>query len=581
MCESKCTQNTLTVQERADYLHLPVAFLSDTLMLRDVPDPEHGNVIAIPYGHGCRKQIRYPSAQRFGWQPYDRRRIAPYGEFCKYSNPTAWADRDYLTLVEGASDCWCLWHHDFPTLGIPGATQFDRIELRHVERFSTVYLHRELDDGGGPFISGTTRRLREIGYRSNVLEFSVATLFPDCKDPADLHRIYGPERFADNFESALATAEPAADFTLPWDRPRRVSSGGPAPEGFGALPRLVAEDLGEPDSRGRWCCPFHDDHRPSMDVSAKGQNRPRYRCWSCQASGDARDWLVNHRRMTEAEALRLLDVPRKPLPCKAEPAAVPDGLITAHKAIRDIDEYLDPIELSFCPRPMKLGFSERADTSHKKVVVAPCQRLNCPHCRGKWNNEKIGEMVPRIEAHQGPLYIVSPEHTANWETVRKRIARADGAYMAVKDADGHRLVLCTCQVQDSKPIDHGAAVEAIVGAIKAVQSGTKKPVYWSDNWPAPQWRTKEAEAAEARKAAAANFKNKYKLEAHLKGPLAEILGWLRDEGIEVRHGRWSALDMEHYSFATDKRDVWGEMEGMPEITIGRPKVAQPAKCSTA
>src|SRR5437868_13956512 len=31
-------------------------------------------------------------------------------------------------------------------------------------------------------------------------------------------------------------------------------------------------------------CPFHDDHRPSLDVDP---GRQRYRCWACNKSGDA------------------------------------------------------------------------------------------------------------------------------------------------------------------------------------------------------------------------------------------------------------------------------------------------------
>src|SRR5260370_180288 len=29
--------------------------------------------------------------------------------------------RGYLVLVEGESDCWTLWYHQFPALGLPGA----------------------------------------------------------------------------------------------------------------------------------------------------------------------------------------------------------------------------------------------------------------------------------------------------------------------------------------------------------------------------------------------------------------------------------------------------------------------------
>src|SRR6516162_10769088 len=34
----------------------------------------------------------------------------------------------YLILVEGESDCWTLWHHNFPALGVPGANALAAIE---------------------------------------------------------------------------------------------------------------------------------------------------------------------------------------------------------------------------------------------------------------------------------------------------------------------------------------------------------------------------------------------------------------------------------------------------------------------
>lgn len=51
---------------------------------------------------------------------------------------------------------------------------------------------------------------------------------------------------------------------------------------------MISSRQGQP-SRGKFLCAFHDDHSPSMTVTPDGK---RFRCWSCQASGDALDWLV-------------------------------------------------------------------------------------------------------------------------------------------------------------------------------------------------------------------------------------------------------------------------------------------------
>jgi DNA primase len=68
------------------------------------------------------------------------------------------------------------------------------------------------------------------------------------------------------------------------------------------LVRLVEADLG-PAERGRkWCCPFHDDHNPSMTV-----RDGKFKCWSCGAGGDAIDWVAKREGLTKLEAALRLD----------------------------------------------------------------------------------------------------------------------------------------------------------------------------------------------------------------------------------------------------------------------------------
>jgi DNA primase len=94
------------------------------------------------------------------------------------------------------------------------------------------------------------------------------------------------------------------------------------------LRRLVAQDLGPAPLRGGraylWKCPFHNEHKGfSLAVWANG-----YRCFgACDTSGDAVDWLMNYRRLSFIEALRVLGEPvenfnpadRKCLKSPAEP----------------------------------------------------------------------------------------------------------------------------------------------------------------------------------------------------------------------------------------------------------------------
>src|SRR5205807_901851 len=47
-------------------------------------------------------------------------------------------------------------------------------------------------------------------------------------------------------------------------------------------------------------CPFHDDSRPSFDVSPQ---RQRYRCWSCGKHGDVISFVQEFEKVPFREAL--------------------------------------------------------------------------------------------------------------------------------------------------------------------------------------------------------------------------------------------------------------------------------------
>ena len=66
----------------------------------------------------------------------------------------------------------------------------------------------------------------------------------------------------------------------------------------------ISSELGQPDRSGRWRCPFHDDHNPSLGLIAEGR---RFKCWACGAAGDALDWIVRREGISVVEAARKLD----------------------------------------------------------------------------------------------------------------------------------------------------------------------------------------------------------------------------------------------------------------------------------
>ena len=78
------------------------------------------------------------------------------------------------------------------------------------------------------------------------------------------------------------------------------------------LPELIQQDLGAPArTRSReywWRCPFHDDSSPSFQVDFyEARQKWRWKCWGCERTGDALDWLVAWRGLSTGDAWRLLN----------------------------------------------------------------------------------------------------------------------------------------------------------------------------------------------------------------------------------------------------------------------------------
>ncbi len=72
-------------------------------------------------------------------------------------------------------------------------------------------------------------------------------------------------------------------------------------------------------------CPFHEDHKPSFAVVTHKGNA-FYNCFSCGASGNAIDFMMNFHRMEFLEALRFLaQRAGVELPSSREPRADPDA----------------------------------------------------------------------------------------------------------------------------------------------------------------------------------------------------------------------------------------------------------------
>src|SRR5262249_8280260 len=155
--------------------------------------------------------------------------------------------RGVLILVEGESDCWALWFHGFPALGIPGSGSARCLPHEAIETIERIYIFREPDQGGQQFVEGMVRRLCELGFTGKAFMFSL----PDgLKDPADLHA-RDPEQFKAALQAAMAQATPL-DVTEPpakANEPKPSAPVCPVPEWkpfpLDALPEVLRQYVAE------------------------------------------------------------------------------------------------------------------------------------------------------------------------------------------------------------------------------------------------------------------------------------------------------------------------------------------------
>jgi hypothetical protein len=133
-----------TLEQYSAAKRLPIEFLRE-LGLSDT-HVSGMPALRIPYRDGAGEEVAVrlrlgleKSASgdgRFRWRSGDR--AQPYGLWLLDRARTA----GYLVLVEGESDAHTLWRHDFPALGIPGATTWREDWAGRLDGIATVYVCR-------------------------------------------------------------------------------------------------------------------------------------------------------------------------------------------------------------------------------------------------------------------------------------------------------------------------------------------------------------------------------------------------------------------------------------------------------
>jgi putative DNA primase/helicase len=187
----------ITVADLGVAKHLPPSFLQ-SLGLKDLPSCGVG----IPYldtaGRTVILKRRTALAAREGsWWPRGKPLMA-YGldRLCETRNEGC------LIIVEGESDCWALWHHRFPALGIPGAAAskvLDGLTAADFDGIENIFVHQEPGEAGERFANKVPQRFSALGCAGSIFVFSL----PGIKDPADLH-VSEPDAFKDILEGGLA-----------------------------------------------------------------------------------------------------------------------------------------------------------------------------------------------------------------------------------------------------------------------------------------------------------------------------------------------------------------------------------------
>ena len=113
-------------------------------------------------------------------------------------------NQGYLVLVNGEADCWTLWRHGFPALGVPGAKMIPNLEAEHLPSVPKIYVVKEPNKAGGAFVASVAKRLQELAWTGNAF---IVCMPKGIKDANELHR-RDSAAFATKFQTLLDAADP-------------------------------------------------------------------------------------------------------------------------------------------------------------------------------------------------------------------------------------------------------------------------------------------------------------------------------------------------------------------------------------
>lgn len=195
----KTPRSKLSLLDLAQEKVLPWKFL---LNIGVVDDPSGG--VRIPYYHQdgtaaerYRKRTALVAKEGSLWSRGN-------GEILSYGLERLEEARrlGFLVLVEGESDCWTLWYHKLPALGLPGAEMTGKLKQEYLQGIKRLYVMKEPDNGGTAVVAGVEQLLKTWDWSGTAYVVSL----PDAKDPNDLHK-RDWKAFKGAFQQALDQAD--------------------------------------------------------------------------------------------------------------------------------------------------------------------------------------------------------------------------------------------------------------------------------------------------------------------------------------------------------------------------------------
>jgi putative DNA primase/helicase len=214
---------------------------TDFLLSCGVTNLENGTGVAMPYRDASGKKlfVRKRTALRAKQGTHQPKGVPLQVYGAERLGAAKAAGR--LTFVEGESDCWTLWFHDVPALGIPGASAVQTVTEEHLAGLKEVFVWQEPGEAGQGFVNRLARRLAELGFAGEAKVTSSAA----HKDPNALHQ-RDPEGFKSAWEQILASAKPIADATTKRGG-ARTGSGRPRQPREARVPGVVSQPPTPPE----------------------------------------------------------------------------------------------------------------------------------------------------------------------------------------------------------------------------------------------------------------------------------------------------------------------------------------------